>query len=146
ATATRAISEGSQLRRMLTPGECSAWLIRSDATYRGSAEASAISTTSLGPAIMSISTSPYTCFLASATKRLPGPTILSTAGTPSTPYASAATACAPPMRYTSVTPRAWQAASRSVLYPPNRVGGATTAISATPAACAGTTVIRSVEG
>src|SRR5271157_2950522 len=41
------------------------------------------------------------------------------------------------MRYTSVTPRAWQAASRSVLYAPNRVGGATTAISATPAASAG---------
>ena len=28
---------GSQVKRMLAPGECSAWVIRSDATYRGSA-------------------------------------------------------------------------------------------------------------
>ena len=53
---------------------------------------------------MSMSTSPKTCRFASATHLLPGPTILSTRPMLAVPYASAATACAPPIRSTSVTP------------------------------------------
>ena len=53
---------------------------------------------------MSIPTWPNTARLAAATKRLPGPVILSTPGTVSVPYAKAATACAPPMVNTRVTP------------------------------------------
>ena len=65
---------------------------------------------------------------------------------PSTPYASAATACAPPIRYTSRMPSSWQVASTSWLYAPFGVGGETTTICLTPAACAGTAVISTVDG
>ena len=60
---------------------CSAWLSRSAATHAGLQPPSATTKISLGPAIMSISTSPKTLRLAVATKMLPGPTILSTRGT-----------------------------------------------------------------
>ena len=53
---------------------------RSAATRDGRAVESAIINTSVGPAIMSMPTSPTTWRLASATQRLPGPTILSTLG------------------------------------------------------------------
>ena len=43
-------------------------------------------------------------------------------------------------------PSSWQVASRSALYAPNCVGGATTASSLTPATWAGTAVISTVEG
>ena len=59
-------------------GSCSAWAIKSMATRRASAVASATTQTSDGPAIMSIPTSPDTTFLAAATYALPGPVILST--------------------------------------------------------------------
>ena len=64
---------------------CSAWDNKSAATYFGLAESSAITNTSLGPAIESILTYPKTAFLASATKIFPGPTILSTFGIDSVP-------------------------------------------------------------
>ncbi len=70
---------------MLAPGECSAWAINSAAISSGRVDSSAITTTSLGPAIESMPTSPYTRFLARATNKLPGPTILSTRWSPSTP-------------------------------------------------------------
>ena len=57
---------------------CSACERRSAATYIGFAESSATISISLGPAIISISTKPYTIFLANATNMFPGPTILST--------------------------------------------------------------------
>ena len=57
--------------------------VRGGVAGRGGLVATTI--TSLGPAIESISTSPKTRRLASATNRLPGPTILSTRGTPSHP-------------------------------------------------------------
>ena len=60
---------------------CSAWLIRSAARNLGSAVSSATIKISLGPAIISMSTTPYSCFFAVATKMFPGPTILSTLGT-----------------------------------------------------------------
>ena len=49
------------------------------------ADSSARTTTSLGPARQSIATVPQTYFLASVTKRLPGPTIMSTGGTSPAP-------------------------------------------------------------
>ena len=64
---------------------CSAWESRSAATWRGSLLPSATINISLGPAIMSMATRPNTCFFASATKALPGPTILSTQGMDSVP-------------------------------------------------------------
>ena len=64
---------------------CSAWLSRSAATIWGLQAPSAITKISLGPATMSMPTWPKTCFLASATNWLPGPTILSTLGTLSVP-------------------------------------------------------------
>src|SRR5947209_3144360 len=132
--------------RMLTPGECSACAIRSAATNSGWADSSATTTTSLGPATQSIATWPLTYLLASDTYWLPGPTIMSTGGRPSTPYASAATACAPPTRYTSETPSSRQVASKSRLYAPVWVGGRTTASCFTPAAWAGQTVMSRVDG
>jgi hypothetical protein len=47
---------------------------------------------------MSMPTTPKTSRLAVATYMLPGPTILSTGRTEAVPYASAPTACAPPIR------------------------------------------------
>ena len=43
-------------------------------------------------------------------------------------------------------PNSWQVASRSGLYAPNFVGGATTANCFTPATWAGTAVISTVDG
>ena len=77
-------------------GPCSACASRSAAQRAGSAEASAIRTTSLGPAGRSIATWLETSSFAAVTQRLPGPTILSTGAIVSVPNASAATAWAPP--------------------------------------------------
>ena len=71
----------------------------SAATKVGDAVWSAIISTSLGPAGMSIATTDESCCLALVTNRLPGPNILSTRGMDGVPYAIAAIACAPPMRY-----------------------------------------------
>ena len=57
---------------------CSACANKSAAIISELAVLSAIIRTSLGPATMSIPTSPKTCFLALATKIFPGPTILLT--------------------------------------------------------------------
>jgi hypothetical protein len=60
------------------------------------AVSSASTSTSLGPARKSISTSPWTIDLAAVTHLFPGPTTFSTLVTVSVPYASAAIPCAPP--------------------------------------------------
>ena len=78
-------------------GSCSACDNKSAATYSGFAFSSATTNISLGPAIISISTVPYTNFFAAATKIFPGPTILSTRSMVCVPYAKAAMACAPPI-------------------------------------------------
>ena len=75
----------------------------------------------------------------------PGPTILSTAGTVSVPYASAATACAPPTRNTLSTPATAAAASTVKFDFPSGVG-ATMTISGTPATFAGTAFISTEDG
>src|SRR3989304_1896919 len=54
----------------------------------------------------------------------PGPTILSTRRIVAVPYASAATACAPPRRQPSVTPARHAAASTTGSTPPPPPGGA----------------------
>ena len=99
--------------------------------------------TSVGPAIMSMPTSPTTWRLASATQRLPGPTILSTRGIVAVPYASAAIAWAPPTRKIRVTPESAHAASTASVAP---VGGTTAMISCTPATRAGTAFMITDEG
>ena len=94
-------------------------------------------TTSDGPAGRSIATSRDTASFASFTYALPGPTIRSTRST----YASHAIACAPPSAHVSSMPSASAAAATS----PAPDGGVTTTIRSTPAACAGTAHMTSVE-
>ena len=125
---------------------CSAWLSRSAATKRGSDLPSASTSTSDGPAIMSMPTCPKTCFFASATKALPGPTILSTRGIDAVPYASAATACAPPTLKIRPTPATCAAARMYGLTEPSLFGGVTMTISSTPAIFAGIASISTVDG
>ena len=80
----------------LAISSCSAWESKSIAKYFGFAVSSANIPISLGPAIISIFTSPKTSFLAVATKIFPGPVITSTLGIVCVPYAIAAIAEAPP--------------------------------------------------
>jgi len=90
---------------------------------------------------MSMPTWPKTRRLASATKALPGPTILSTFGTLRVPYASAATACAPPNVRTRSTPATAAAAST--------IGsgfGHTMINSGTPATLAGIAFMSTEDG
>ena len=98
ATASSSAVSGERHQTGLS-GPCSACAIRSSAISSGSAPApAAITASSLGPAMPSIPTWPTTWRFASCTYGLPGPTITSTGRTDSVPYASAAIACAPPMR------------------------------------------------
>ena len=76
----------------------------------------------------------------------PGPTILSTRRIAAVPYASAATAWAPPTRQPSVTPAIFAAASTAGSTRPSSPGGVTSTISRTPATRAGTAVISTVDG
>ena len=77
---------------------CSACESKSAATNAGLAESSAITSTSEGPAGMSMATSRNdTSCLAAVTYWFPGPKILYTLGTDSVPYAMAAIACVPPI-------------------------------------------------
>src|SRR5206468_3223556 len=115
------------------------------ATSSASALPSATISTSLGPAIESMSTWPKQRRFAVATQTLPGPTILSTRGMLLVPKASAAIACAPPTRYTASTPATWQAASTTGVSPSGPTGD-TAITSPTPATRAGITVISTVDG
>ena len=94
---------------------------------------------------MSMPTAPNTWRLAVATKMLPGPTILSTFGTVCVPYANAATACAPPIVNTLLTPATAAAANTSWFNSPPGVG-TTIMISCTPATCAGMAFINTEDG
>ena len=120
---------------------CSACAASSSSAMCGSPPRPSTTTTSDGPAGRSIATSRETMSFASFTYALPGPTILSTRPIVSVPYASAAIACGPPTAHTSSTPRSSAAAATSPLPP----GGVTTTIRSTPAACAGTAHMTSVE-
>ncbi len=125
---------------------CSAWDKRSAATNLGLAVSSAKIRISLGPAMLSMLTWPYTAFFARATKILPGPTILLTLGMDWVPKARAATAWAPPTLYTSVAP-ARQAAVRVTGFTfPSFPGGVTMTIRSTPATSAGIMFISTEEG
>lgn len=86
-------------------------------------------------------TGPKTCRLASFTKALPGPTILSTRGTLSVPKAIAAMACAPPMRKIRSAPARSQPATIAGW----AFGGRQATTSPTPATRAGTIVITGAE-
>jgi hypothetical protein len=102
--------------------------------------------TSLGPAHMSTPTMPHSSRFASATYRLPGPTIFSTAGMVSVPYAIAATACAPPTLNTRCTPASRAATSTEAGMLPSCCGGVQRIISSTPATRAGTAFMITVLG
>jgi len=62
------------------------------------------------------------------------------------PYASAATAWAPPIRNTRVAPATRAAASTAGCIPPSNDGGDTITISLTPATDAGVMFMRTLEG
>ena len=104
----------------------------SAATRRGLAFASATTSVSDGPKMPSMPTSPNRRFLASVTKMLPGPQILSTRGTLSVPYASAAMPCTPPARKTRSTPAMAAATSFSGATEPSSRAGVTMTSSETP--------------
>src|SRR5207247_2519811 len=96
---------------------------------------------SVGPARPSIPTTPATSRFAAVTHTLPGPTTTSTAVTVSVPNAIAATACAPPIRYTASTPAiraAYRTAAGTV---PSASGGVHSTTRPTPATRAGTAVM-----
>ncbi len=79
---------------------------------------------------------------------LPGPVTRSTFGhSPGTPYANIAMACAPPTAYTSSTPSSAHSARMLGCGSPPKsfCGGLATAIDATPAACAGTTFMMTLD-
>ena len=79
-------------------GPCSCCASRSACTRTGSALSSAMTTSSVGPAVRSMPTSPTTRALAAVTYEFPGPAILSTRGRVSVPRARAAMPAAPPAR------------------------------------------------
>eukprot|EP00160_Parvularia_atlantis_P017032 Unigene5691_Nuclearia_a/m.17369 Unigene5691_Nuclearia_a/g.17369 ORF Unigene5691_Nuclearia_a/g.17369 Unigene5691_Nuclearia_a/m.17369 type:complete len:338 (+) Unigene5691_Nuclearia_a:353-1366(+) len=131
-------------------GPCSACDSRSAATYAGLADASAMTSTSDGPAGMSIATmallSFCTSIFAAVTYWLPGPQILSTLGTDSVPYAIANTACAPPALRMRDAPICSAMYSTSGAMLPSGPGGLARMISLHPATLAGTPSMYAVDG
>ena len=95
--------------------------------------------------MLSIPPRPNTCRLASATYALPGPTMRSTGAIVAVPYAMAATAWAPPTRYTSATPARRAASSTSGFSTPPGAG-THIATRPTPATRAGTAFISTEDG
>src|SRR3989338_820588 len=102
---------------------------------------SAITMTSLGPAMKSMPTSPYTCLFAYGTYLLPGPTILSTEGIVFVPYANAPIAWAPPTENILSAP-AMSAATMVA----GAILGEQTMTDCTPATLAGIMLISADEG
>ena len=144
--ATRSMSPASGVMRIACAiSSCSACENRSIATQSAWALESAITSTSEGPATMSMPTRPNTRRFAAATYAFPGPTILSTAGTVAVPKASAATACAPPTRTMRSTPAKAAAASTGPLTTPSGVG-VTMINSRTPATLAAMALMTTDEG
>mmetsp|Transcript_18129 Transcript_18129/g.45026 ORF Transcript_18129/g.45026 Transcript_18129/m.45026 type:complete len:268 (+) Transcript_18129:734-1537(+) len=130
-------------------GPCSACDSRSAATCSGFAPASAITSTSDGPAGMSIETiASLFCIIifAAVTNWLPGPKILSTFGQVCVPWPIAATACAPPAFRMCVTPAFFATYSTSGTMLPSLRGGVASTTVAQPAMRAGTASMSAVEG
>jgi hypothetical protein len=94
----------------------------------------------------SASVSFWTSIFAAVTHWLPGPNILSTLGTDSVPYASAATAWAPPAFRTADAPTRFATYITSGEMLPSGRGGVARTISWHPATWAGMPSIRAVEG
>ena len=111
-----------------------------------SAEPSASTSSSDGPAGASIATRDTTCSFASATYAFPGPTMRSTRGTEAVPSAMAATAPAPPIAKTRSTFASAAAASTTGDGRPDAPGGEQTTISPTPATRAGIAPMSSELG
>ena len=128
---------------------CSACASRSAATNSARAVASAITSTSDGPAGRSSaapSGSVATSSLAAVTHALPGPKILSTFGTVCVPYAIAAIACAPPTLNTRRTPQRLAMVSTAGSAVPSRRGGVQMMRVGQPAMRAGTASMIAAEG
>mmetsp|Transcript_42016 Transcript_42016/g.82398 ORF Transcript_42016/g.82398 Transcript_42016/m.82398 type:complete len:200 (+) Transcript_42016:95-694(+) len=142
ASTASSLASSSDRRMARATTSCSACAMRSAAITDATPAWSQITSTSDGPASMSMPHRPLTMDLAAVTHLFPGPTITSHCGTdPGTPCAIAATACAPPRRRKTSHPDACAAA---------RVMGAgrgehSTTVS-TPAARAVTTVMTTLEG
>lgn len=115
----------------------------------GSAPASAMTSTSDGPAGMSMATMASlfcSSILAAVTNWLPGPRILSTLGQEAVPQAMAATACAPPARSTCVTPALRAQYRTSGVMEPSGRGGVASTMVPHPAMAAGTASMSALEG
>jgi hypothetical protein len=93
-----------------------------------------------------VSSTPASSRFAATTQGLPGPTIFAHCLTLFVPYATAATATAPPTRYTVFTPAICAATNVAASKSPPGPGGVTTQISGTPATTAGTVVIITTDG
>ena len=142
-------TSGVTTRTTCESGPCSAWLRRSAATCAGGAPASATTSTSDGPAGMSMATMAsefWSVIFAAVTNWFPGPKILSTFGHVSVPWPSAAIACAPPAWRMWVTPAFFATYSTSGTTAPSLVGGVANTTVSQPAIFAGTASIRAVEG
>ena len=149
AVSTASAKAASVVTRMAgESGPCSAWVMRSAATRRGSAGGAARTIPSDGPAGRSMPTSPQTSILAAVTQALPGPTIRSTGARPASgrPNASAPIAWAPPATTKASTSSSPAAPSRTGSVRPSRSAGDATTTRPTPATCAGTTVMTSDDG
>ena len=102
-------------------------------------------TTSDGPAMLSIPTSPNTIFFATVTYIFPGPTILSTDGIVLVPYVRLAIAWAPPILSILSTLHK-SAATIAKAWSSIELIGHDIMIDFTPATFAGITFIKTVEG
>ena len=138
-----AIAASGVSRITCESGPCSACDSRSEATNAGVAPASAITSTSEGPAGMSMAAPSrrwLTCRLASVTKALPGRKIFATRGTLSVPNAVAAIACAP---RPETLPARRTAAPHTGSH--RRSAAASTALPGGSRRCAGVASISTVE-
>mmetsp|Transcript_23790 Transcript_23790/g.60687 ORF Transcript_23790/g.60687 Transcript_23790/m.60687 type:complete len:291 (+) Transcript_23790:523-1395(+) len=140
---------GSATSTACESGPCSACDSRSAATCAGLAPGSATTSTSEGPAGMSMATMASefcSSILAAVTYWLPGPRILSTLGQVAVPHAMAATACAPPALRMWVTPAFLAQYSTSGVMEPSGRGGVASTMVGQPAMAAGTASMSAEEG
>mmetsp|Transcript_3742 Transcript_3742/g.15167 ORF Transcript_3742/g.15167 Transcript_3742/m.15167 type:complete len:204 (+) Transcript_3742:969-1580(+) len=143
------LTSGVTTRTTWESGPCSAWERRSAATWDGCASLSAMTSTSEGPAGMSMDTiaSEFcSVIFAAVTNWLPGPKILSTLGQVSVPWPIAATACAPPALRMCVTPAFFATYNTSGTTSPSFLGGVASTTFSHPAMDAGTASMSAVDG
>ena len=129
-------------------GPCSACDSRSQQTAVTSASSSAMTSTSDGPAGISLAAPPgraAICCLASVTQALPGPNNLAQAGMLSVPSPIAAMACAPPTLNTRLIPQRDAAAKMAGATCPFLSGGVHRITCSQAAICAGIASMITVD-